>query len=122
MVHRRIMKIYLSGPMSSHPIDFNFPAFHEAAAALRADGHEVISPAELDEADDALGVRTWAEYLKRDIPELLKCNAIAMLPGYEASKGARLELHIASELGFEVIILKPRTPLELAELAAEERE
>ena len=37
--------IYVSGPMSGLP-DLNFPAFHAAAAELRALGHTVVNPAE----------------------------------------------------------------------------
>ena len=38
--------VYLSGPMTGLP-DFNRPAFHAAAAALRAQGYVVINPAEV---------------------------------------------------------------------------
>ena len=114
--------VYLSGPMSNLPA-FNFPAFHAGAAALRAEGYTVINPAELDEADtEPVGSKPWASYLRRDIVELMKAEAIALLPGWENSKGARLELHIATELGFEVIELKPQSPIELAAIAAQEVE
>jgi hypothetical protein len=115
MVHRRtraprrhrVKRVYVAGPMSGLP-GWNFPAFHAAAARLRAQGFDVVNPAELDEQDDApLGSKPWAFYLRRDIPELLACDAIALLPGWENSKGARLELHIATELGFEVVTLEP---------------
>lgn len=40
-------RIYISGPMTGLP-DFNFPAFHDAAARLRERGHEVANPAEIN--------------------------------------------------------------------------
>jgi hypothetical protein len=117
-------RAYLSGPMTG--IDaWNFPAFHAAAAKLRAEGYEVISPAELDEAEDVpLGSRPWADYLRRDLVAMLEggCTVIALLPGYESSKGAMLELHVAAALGFEVIYLKPPAPSLIAQEAREEVE
>jgi hypothetical protein len=94
--------IYISGPMSGKP-DLNFPAFHEAAARLRASGHAVINPAEMDESDEA--PKEWHEYLRRDIAELVKCTHIAMLPGWQDSRGATLEKHIADALGIRPIYL-----------------
>jgi hypothetical protein len=88
--------------MTSIP-EFNFPAFHRAAVSLRASGYTVINPAELDEADST--PKEWHEYLRRDLAELVKCDTIAMLPGYEKSKGARLEKHVAEELGMRVIFI-----------------
>ncbi len=41
-------KVYLAGPMRGLPL-FNFPAFADAAAKLRAQGYDVFSPAERDE-------------------------------------------------------------------------
>lgn len=50
------MKLYIAGPMTGLP-DLDFPAFHEAAAKLRAQGHEVINPAEIN-ADPTMGWST----------------------------------------------------------------
>jgi DNA modification methylase len=47
-------------------------------------------------------IAEWADYLKRDIPLLLGCEAIYSLEGWEDSKGAELECGIAESLGFEV--------------------
>ena len=88
------MRIYISGPMSNMP-DLNRPAFNAKAVELRALGHEVVNPAELPEIPGG----TWAEYLKRDIPLLLECDRIYMIDGWRDSKGATLELEIASTLG-----------------------
>lgn len=92
------MRLYLSGPMSGIP-DNNFPAFHEWAQRLRAAGHDVVNPAELPEAD------TWEMCLRKDMRELPTCDGIALMPGWERSKGAHLELHVAHRLGMEVMHL-----------------
>ena len=92
------MKIYLSGPMSGIQ-DNNFPAFHDWAARLRAQGYEVVSPAEIQEAD------SWELCLRADMREMLECEAIALMPGWENSKGANLELHVAHRVGMKVIHL-----------------
>jgi len=90
--------IYVSGPMTGMP-DLNFPAFHAAAAMLRAQGHDVRNPAEVGEVPGM----TWEHYMRKDLRMLCDCTAIYLLPGWEKSKGAHLELHIAHRLGMEVL-------------------
>lgn len=87
-------RIYISGPMTGIP-DLNAPAFHAAAAVLRDLGHDVINPAE-NIADDH---HDWRDHMRCDLRLLLTCEAVAMLPGWERSRGARLERHAALELG-----------------------
>lgn len=89
--------LYLSGPMTGI-LDLNFPAFHEMAARLRAVGHAVVNPAELDHP-----TTDWSECLRRDIVALMACHTVATLPGWERSKGARLEVLIAGQLGMAVV-------------------
>lgn len=89
--------IYLSGPMTGYP-EFNFPAFRTEATRLRRDGYRVINPAE----HAGPVTLTWADYLRKDIELLMRCDRIHLLPGWANSKGARLEHHIAVELGLEV--------------------
>jgi hypothetical protein len=90
-------RVYLSGPMSGLP-ELNFPAFHAAAARLRADGLEVVNPAEINPG----GALSWEQCMRADIKALCDCDAIVLLPGWEGSKGAHLELHVAHRLGMEV--------------------
>lgn len=87
------MKIYLAGPMTGYK-DLNFPLFHSEAARLRAMGYEVVNPAEINSDQSA----TWTDCMRQDIAELVKCQGVAMLPGWTTSKGARLEVQIASNL------------------------
>jgi len=93
------MIIYITGPMSGLP-DLNFPAFHAAAAKLRAEGHTVINPAEINA--DVAGQRPWDFYMRADIVELTKCEAIYLLNGWRDSKGALLEFTIAVGLDMEI--------------------
>jgi hypothetical protein len=92
------MKIYIAGPMTGYP-DFNFPAFHKEAAKLRKKGYTVINPAEVN-PDVTM---SWAECMRKDIAELVQCDAIKLLPGWENSKGATLEHHIAERLELKIL-------------------
>ena len=94
------MIYYLAGAMSGIP-EFNAPAFRAAADKLRAEGHEVISPIEMDESvyGDGCHARivdhaafNRADDLTRDLTAILKyADAIALLPGWEHSTGAFAE-------------------------------
>ncbi len=100
------MKLYLAGPMSHHP-QFNFPLFDEAAHWLRSIGFEVVSPAELDDADvraaalaspdgDPNGGPSWGEFLARDVKIVGDdVDGVAVMPEWWTSRGARLEAYVA---------------------------
>ncbi len=97
------MKIYLSGGITGIPLK-NEPAFTAGALALREMGHEVINPLELDFADnDALD---WYQCLRRDLAYLVTCDALVLLPGWEKSRGARLEVTVAKALDMPLYINK----------------
>lgn len=93
------MRLYLAGPMSGLP-DLNFPAFHAEAARLRGLGHVVINPAEINADPSA----EWAACMRADIAQLVTCDGIALLEGWQRSRGATLEHHIASAIGMRVIL------------------
>lgn len=92
-------KLYLAGPMSGLP-DFNFPAFHAEAARLRALGYEVCNPAENPEPPGG----SWEGYMRLAIAQLVTCDTIALLPGWEHSRGAGIEKKLAHELGMVGIL------------------
>lgn len=92
-------RIYIAGPMTGKP-DLNFPAFMAEANHLRALGHDVVNPAEIN-PDHSM---SWHECMRRDIAQLVTCDAVRLLPGWEDSSGARLEEHIAMRLGMQIIL------------------
>lgn len=116
------MNIYLAGPMRGIP-EFNFPAFHAGAAKLREQGHTVFSPAEHDierhgtdiskgnaTGDEKIAAEQHGfnlrEALGADLAWICKhADAVALLPGWENSKGARAEKATATALGLTIIEL-----------------
>lgn len=116
------MKIYIAGPMRGIP-EFNFPAFYEASRKLRELGHVVFNPAERDNnvhgvdisKGNATGDETLAaqqhgfnlrDALGDDLAWICKeAEAIALLPGWENSKGATAERATGLALGLEIIVL-----------------
>lgn len=93
---RKRAKVYVSGPMTGLP-EFNFPAFNAAEAMLREQGYDVENPASKGIIDGW----EWEDYLRLDLRLITECDAIYLLPGWENSRGARLEVHVADELGLE---------------------
>jgi Domain of unknown function (DUF4406) len=88
-----VKRVYLAGPMSNLPA-FNYPAFNAAAASLRATGVHVENPAENPVPDCG----SWEGYMRMALAQLITCDEIALLPGWEKSRGAVIEHNLAVEL------------------------
>lgn len=92
------MRIYICGPCTGLP-DLNYPAFNAMAARLREAGHDVINPAENPEPP----CKSWVGYMRMSVAQLATADAVAMLAGWQNSKGATLEHHIAKQLELTVL-------------------
>lgn len=115
-------KVYIGGPMRGYA-EFNFPAFHAAADAIKALGCEVFNPAAKDNErhgtdiskGNAAGCEEVAakehgfnlrEALGLDLAWICaEATAIALLPGWKNSKGATAEHATAVALGHKVVEL-----------------
>lgn len=111
------MKLYLAGPMRGYP-KFNYEAFKAEAARLRSVGYDVVSPAEMDEADgmdftsdetveatvkrDSNGNPCEDYYLERYFEAIKGCGGIALMDGWEKSKGVGREIYCAISNGLLV--------------------
>ena len=91
-------RVYISGAIAHYDLEERRQAFGRAAALLRGEGCEVFNPFEngLPQTAD------WREHMRVDIRALIDCDSIYMLKGWELSKGAKLELDVASSCGIPV--------------------
>lgn len=93
------MKIYISIPISGY--DETQQRYHanHIADSIRALGHEVVTPFDLPSAlsDGASDKEKYATYMGSDIRELLLCDAVFFVFGWQTSKGCLLE-HRAAEI------------------------
>lgn len=89
------MKIYISGPITGQP-NRNAEAFSSAKMRLKALGHSSINPLDLDYIEDFGD--DWYLNLRRDLKYLVSCDALLLLPGWEESRGAKLEIIVALQL------------------------
>ena len=99
--HHKRPRLYVSGPMTGLP-SLNFPAFIDATRTLRSMGYQVTNPVEINDDKNA----KWEDCLKKDIEELMKCDAIVLLDGWSMSRGARLEMYVAAEVGMGILFYK----------------
>ena len=105
------MRVYLSGPMTGLP-GLNVQAFDDAERALRGDGNDVYNPC------DHLRW-PYEDAMTSDINMLTCClpdmrnglsterlfDAMVLLPGWDESRGARLERDVAEACGIRVMTL-----------------
>lgn len=89
------MKFYISGPITGME-DGNKQIFDKSANKLREIGYDTLNPWDLDLIDKQ---SNWKNNLRRDIKYLVDCDAVLLLPGWELSPGAELEVTIAYYLG-----------------------
>ena len=92
-------KVYISGAIAHHDLEERKAAFKAAQEALEDMGFEVVNPFENGLPDEA----HWMEHMRADIGLLVGCDYIYMLRGWEWSKGAKLELDVATSCGIRVM-------------------
>lgn len=108
------MKLYISGPISGVEVTAS-ATFASTAAILSKHGYATINPFDVpaicplgigdSHGSDMEGLPNTHEFecwLRGDLAVMLYCDGLAMLPGWESSRGARLEHFVALQVGLRV--------------------
>ena len=91
-------RVYIAGKVTGLDINEyrnNFAKAVEFAAEYF--GVETVNPILLGGEE-----YTWQENMKFCIAELMKCDTVIFIPGWETSNGAKLEYTIAKSLGYNL--------------------
>lgn len=120
------MIVYIAGPISgltSVPMDEKLMRFMRAEEWLLAQNHDVKNPLRSGNdqcfigdngpicnpeghiGQDGKASHSWACYMKHDIRDLMLCDSIALLPGWDESRGATMEYKLAHDLEMTVMYL-----------------
>jgi len=105
------MKVYIAGPMRGRP-DWNRNAFVRAATRWKLAGHHPYSPSAIaaamgynsgctggGEPGTPAGDQHLRHVLLTDVACIMYCDAVALLPGWDGSRGATFEVAVAQFLG-----------------------
>jgi hypothetical protein len=91
-------RIYICGKISGMEWNSARPRFEDAENKLNMLGYEAVNPIKLcyPETD-------WEKCMCKDFEALLSCDGIYVMDNWKESKGARIEVAIAKELGLKII-------------------
>nr|DAF98969.1 MAG TPA: deoxyribosyltransferase [Siphoviridae sp. ctEP635] len=99
--HKPGKRVYIAGRITGVPL-FKL-SFSIAAFTLVFRGYEPVNHASIDFGPDETEKATWEDYMRACLPMLATCDYIYLLPGWEDSRGARLEKQIADALGIKEV-------------------
>lgn len=92
-------KCYIAGPISGLDYQKAYDAFRDAEMKLTSLGYEPVNPMRLPHNHD----KSWSSYMREDLKQLLDCEFVYLLDGWQDSKGARIEAGVAVSLGIKVV-------------------
>ncbi len=92
--------LFLSGPISGYTE--HGLAFLAAQEQLKLAGFDVENPCRNRPLSVVEGEPVWRSYMRASIRQMLKCEGVAYLPGWQYSKGAQIEIALAESVGIPV--------------------
>ncbi len=93
--------VYICGPVTDRDYDEAKAQFDAAAYEIKrlyGDAVKVVNPFDFCQRGEP-----WSQAMRKCITKLMECDYIHVLPGWMDSRGARLEMNNAFELGFGLV-------------------
>ena len=101
------MRIYLSGKITGLDKEVYSRQFERAENFYKTSGFDVVNPVKIGEEVLKINPKAeWQDFMIRDLEALRTCTHIALLEGWEESKGAKMEKAEAEKMGLEIMYLK----------------
>lgn len=94
--------IYLAGKVSGLPSHEVWHKFEAKEFELIKQGHEVYNPVRIVADHNSMN-EPWSEIMKACILLLLDSDELHLMPCWKDSEGAKLEHHIALQLGMPIV-------------------
>jgi hypothetical protein len=92
-------KCYIAGKVTGLPEAEYRAKFRKAEIAVSILGFEPLNPITLPHEHD----KSWESYMRDAIREMLDCEALYALADWKDSRGARIEVQLAQDLGMQII-------------------
>lgn len=93
-------KCYISGPITHYDFKERKNAFAEIERKLEKMNYIVVNPLKNIMNNHE---KTYQEYMKQDLKDLLDCNYIYFMKKWEFSPGCNLEMRVANSCGIKII-------------------
>lgn len=92
-------KCYIAGKVTGLSEEDYKAKFRRAEIAVTILGYDPVNPCELEHDHD----KSWLSYMRYALVEFMGCDMIYALPDWEDSRGARIEIQLAKDLGIPII-------------------
>lgn len=97
-MNKKKRKIYISLPISGYDLEERKETAMQTEVKLRSRGYDVFNPLG-GQWESGL---TTQDYMKRDLKELLECDTIVFMHGFNKSAGCHTELCVAMACGMDI--------------------
>jgi hypothetical protein len=95
----KMKKCYIAGKIGDLPEAEYKSNFEQAKKEVEAMGFIPVSPVDLPHNHG----RSWNDYMREDLTEMLKCEVLYALRNWRLSPGATIEINTAISVGINII-------------------